>query len=215
MTDIKGVIFDMDGLMIDSERIIHDAIVKGGQIMGLPNIHEVSMRFIGSSNDAARRIFYDAYTEAADFDYLMELKHKFIDELIGNDGFPPKPGIYEILEKLKSKGYTLAVGSSTREWAVKEFLGKINVLGYFDHMICGDMGFRSKPNPDIFIACAEKMNIAPEKCCVLEDSAAGVKAAYLAGMRVIMIPDLIEPTEDIIPMLYALKGSLYDAAELF
>ena len=108
-----------------------------------------------------------------------------------------------------------AVGSSTREWAVKEFLGKIDVLRFFDIFICGDMGLKSKPAPDIFLACADKMGLAPADCFVLEDSINGIKAAHAAGMKPVMIPDMIAPTEEIMPMLYALKPSLVEAAELF
>lgn len=215
MNAVKGVIFDMDGLMIDSERIIHNAIVRGGTEMGLDNIEEVSMRFIGGSNQAARQMFYDAYGENADFDMLMDLKHKYIDLEIGDKGFPAKKGIHEIVDLLLRKGYRISVGSSTREWAVKEFLGKINVLDRFDIFVCGDMGLRSKPFPDIFLACAEKMGAEPSDCFVLEDSINGIKAAYAAGMNPVMIPDLAEPTDEIMPMLYSLKPSLIEAAELF
>lgn len=210
----NGIIFDMDGLMIDSERIINEAVVRGGREMGLADIEKISLLTIGTSHDRTREIYADAYGDF-DFDRLMELKHKYVDEAIGDRGFPPKPGIVEILQKVTDKGYITAVGSSTREWAVKEFLGKIGVTRYFDIYVCGDMGLKSKPAPDIFLECAARMGLAPECCYVLEDSLNGIKAAYAAGMKPVMIPDMISPTEEIMPMLYALKPSLYEAAELF
>lgn len=210
----KGVIFDMDGLMIDSERIINNAVVKAGHEMGLEDIEHVSLLTIGTSHDKTRQIYFDAYGDF-DFERLMELKHIYIDLIIGDSGFPPKPGIREILEKITQKGYVTAVGSSTREWAVKEFLGKIGVTKYFDIYVCGDMGLKSKPAPDIFLSCAERMGVSPENCFVLEDSVNGIKAAYSAGMKPVMIPDMIAPTDEIKPMLYALKNSLFEAAELF
>lgn len=214
MSGAQGIIFDMDGLMIDSERIINRAVVRAGREMGLQGIEDVSLRTIGTSNARTREIYNSVYGEF-DFDRLMDLKHRYIDEIIGDRGFPPKEGICEILEYVAGKGYITAVGSSTREWAVKEFLGKINVLKYFDIFVCGDMGLRSKPFPDIFLACAEKMGVSPGDCFVLEDSLNGIRAAYAAGMKPVMIPDMIAPDEDIIPMLYALKGSLLEAMELF
>ncbi|MCI7766609.1 MAG: HAD family phosphatase [Oscillospiraceae bacterium] len=211
----KGIIFDMDGLMIDSERIINRAVVRAGREMGLADIESVSLRTIGTSNARTREIYSSVYGEDFGFERLMDLKHRYIDEIIGDGGFPPKEGIHEILEYVSGKGYIVAVGSSTREWAVKEFLGKIGVLGYFKIFVCGDMGLRSKPYPDIFLACAEKMGIPPEECFVLEDSPNGIRAAFSAGMKPVMIPDMIAPEEDIMPMLYALKGSLTEAMELF
>ncbi len=210
----KGIIFDMDGLMIDSERIINKAVVRAGHEMGLTGIEQVSLRTIGTSHDKTRQIYSEVYGDF-DFERLMDLKHRYINEMIGDKGFPPKPGIKEILEKVTQKGYITAVGSSTKEWAVREFLGKIGVSGYFRIYVCGDMGLKSKPAPDIFLACAEKMQLAPESCFVLEDSVNGVRAAYAAGMKPVMIPDMIRPSDDIIPMLYSLKSSLLEAAELF
>lgn len=214
MSSKQGIIFDMDGLMIDSERIINDAVVRAGHDMGLADIEHISLKTIGTSHDHTCEIYREAYGDF-DFEHLMDLKHKYIDEIIGDNGFPPKKGITEILDKVTAKGYVTAVGSSTREWAVKEFLGKIDVLRFFDIFVCGDMGLKSKPAPDIFLACADKMGIAPVDCFVLEDSINGIKAAHAAGMKPVMIPDMIAPTEEIMPMLYALKPSLIEAAELF
>ena len=214
MNGAQGIIFDMDGLMIDSERIINRAVVRAGREMGLEGIEEVSLRTIGTSSLRTREIYNSVYGKF-DFDRLMDLKHRYIDEIIGDSGFPPKEGIREMLEYVTEKGYITAVGSSTREWAVREFLGKIDVLKYFDILVCGDMGLRSKPFPDIFLACAEKMGVCPDRCFVLEDSPNGIRAAHAAGMKPVMIPDMIAPDKDIIPMLYALKSSLTEAMELF
>lgn len=210
----QGIIFDMDGLMIDSERTINKAVVRAGREMGLADIENVSLRTIGLNNQSTRELYRSVYGEF-DFDRLMDMKHKYIDEMIGDNGFPPKEGIGELLEYVTKKGYRVSVGSSTREWAVREFLGKIGVLGYFDVLVCGDMGLRSKPYPDIFLACAEKMGIAPHDCYVLEDSPNGIRAAYAAGMKAVMIPDMLAPDEEIKGMLYALKASLTEAMELF
>lgn len=211
----KGIIFDMDGLMIDSERIINRAVVRAGREMGLEDIENVSLRTIGTSSVRTHEIYSSVYGDNFGFDRLMDLKHRYIDEMIGDRGFPPKEGIHEILELVTKKGYIISVGSSTREWAVKEFLGKIGVLCYFDIFVCGNMGLKSKPCPDIFLACAEKMGVEPKDCFVLEDSPNGIRAAFAAGMKPVMIPDMIAPEEDILPMLYALKGSLNEAAEIF
>lgn len=211
----QGIIFDMDGLIIDSERIIRDAVIRGGQEMGLSDIEKISLQVIGTNSIHTRKTYCAAYGDDFNFDHLMDLKHKYIDEAIGDKGFPAKKGIYEMLEYVTSKGYVISVGSSTREWAVKKFLEKIDVLKYFDILVCGDMGLRSKPEPDIFLKCAELMHVEPQDCFVLEDSINGIKAAYAAGMKPVMIPDLLPPTQEIMPMLYSLKNSLTEAIELF
>lgn len=210
----KGVIFDMDGLMIDSERIIHNALVRGGKEMGLSNVEQVCKSVIGVNQLRTREIFFRAFGDF-DYDKLMELKHKYIYEIIKDNGFPPKDGITDILELLSSKGYSLAVGSSSSENAVRKFLGKIDVTKYFNIYVSGDMQLESKPAPDIFLACAERMGIEPANCYVLEDSPNGIRAAYAAGMMPIMIPDMIEPDDDIRSMLFACKKSLREAMKLF
>lgn len=211
---LGGIIFDMDGLLIDSERMINEAVVRGGREMGIKDIERISLLAIGSTNQRTREIYYENCGDV-DFDRLMELKHMYLDEMLGDGFFPLKPGAEHILRQVKDAGYRTAVGSSTREWAVRKFLGGPGLLKYFDVLVCGDMGCKSKPDPDIFLACAEKMRLSPRECAVLEDSPNGIRAAHAAGMLPIMIPDMIEPTEEIISMTYAVKKSLYEAAELF
>lgn len=160
MSSKQGIIFDMDGLMIDSERIINDAVVRAGHDMGLADIEHISLKTIGTSHDHTREIYREAYGDF-DFEYLMDLKHKYIDEIIGDNGFPPKKGITEILEKVTAKGYVTAVGSSTREWAVKEFLGKIDVLRFFDILSAEIWGLKASLLPIFSLPVRIKWGLFP------------------------------------------------------
>ncbi|MCC8042758.1 MAG: HAD family phosphatase [Oscillospiraceae bacterium] len=203
-----GVIFDMDGLMIDSERIIFKALCAAGKEMGLENIEQPLTMSIGINKGDTEKVFRSFYGADFDFERFYKLKYKYLNELVGDKGFPPKKGIIEILDYLTNRNIPIAVCSSTREGAVMDSLEKIGAKDYFRVFVCGDMGLKGKPAPDMFLKCSELMKLSPRDCYVLEDSRNGIKAAYAAGMRPIMIPDMIEPDDEIISMLYALKKDL-------
>lgn len=211
---MKGVIFDLDGLMIDSERIICQALKRAGSDMGLDNVEEPILRCIGLNKISTEAIFREFY--GADFDFVRfyELKAEYISQITGSRGFPPKKGVLELLDYLSAEKIPHAVCSSSRLGYVRESLEKIGALGYFDTFVCGDMGLKGKPEPDMFLRCAELMELQPPECYVLEDSRNGITAAYRAGMKPIMIPDLIAPDDELRAMLYALKSDLTEVIGL-
>lgn len=211
---MKAVIFDMDGLMIDSERIIHEAVIWAGGQLGLENIEKVSRLTIGSNAVRTKEIYFSTYGKNCPFDRLMELKHEYLDRVLGDNGFPAKEGLYRILDFLDENGFLKAVASSTRKGAVYRELEQINVLERFDVLICGDMIEKSKPDPEIFLRASDELGVNPEECYVLEDSFNGVKAGYGAGMKTIMIPDLIMPDDEIIPFAWKITDNLDKACEI-
>jgi beta-phosphoglucomutase-like phosphatase (HAD superfamily) len=211
---MKAVIFDMDGLMIDSERIIHEAVVWAGSQLGLENIENLSRQTMGSNAVRTKEIYFSIYGENCPFDRLMELKHKYLDRVLAGGGFPVKEGLYRILDFLDENGFVKAVASSTRKGAVYHELQQINVLNRFDVLICGDMIEKSKPDPEIFLKASSELGVNPEDCYVLEDSFNGVKAGYSAGMKTIMIPDMIMPDDEIIPFAWRIADNLDEAAEI-
>lgn len=123
---------------------------------------------------------------------------------------PVKRGLPELLDYLKENRYQTAVASSSSRATVEDYLRRAKMEGIFSTLICGDMVTRSKPEPDIFLKAAEELGAAPADCLILEDSPNGIRAAHAAGMRVIMVPDLIEPTADLRAMASKVCESLHD-----
>ena len=211
---MKAVIFDMDGLMIDSERIIHQAIIWAGEKLGLENIEKLAKSTIGSNAVRTREIYFNRYGSNCPFDELMRLKHVYLDRVIGDNGFPAKKGLYEILDFIEEKGLKKAVATSTRKGAVYPQLEKLNVLERFDAVICGDMIENSKPDPEIFLKVSDMLDVKPDECYVLEDSFNGVRAGFNAGMKTIMIPDLIMPDDEIKSLAWKITDNLLKAIDI-
>ena len=126
---------------------------------------------------------------------------------------PQKPGAAEILRALDERGVLLAVASSTPEARVRRHLTEHDFLRRFDAVIGGDRLQRSKPAPDIFLLAAESLGAEPARCFVIEDSFNGIRAAHAARMRPIMVPDMLEPTEEIAAMAEVVTADLFGALE--
>lgn len=192
---IKTVIFDMDGLMFDTERLTGDAWLQVGSRHGLPITKTLLDRMRGLPLDACVRIFKEELGE--DFDYWTLRKERvaYVDQWILDHGMPIKPGLKNLLGWLWRHEYCIALATSTYQAAADRFLELAGVGAYFQYRVYGDMVKHGKPEPDIFLCAAEKTRTSPYHCLVLEDSYAGVEAGWKAGMAVIMVPDVLLPTE--------------------
>ncbi len=211
---MKTVIFDMDGLMIDSERMIHEAMIYVGETLGVEEIDRVSLETIGSNAIRTKQIYLERYGQDFPFEEAMRLKHKYLDHIIYNEGFPAKKGLYNLLDFLEKNKFKTAVASSTRKEAVYMALEKINVLHRFNAVVCGDMVTNSKPNPEIFLKACQMTNSEPSECYVLEDSFNGIKAGYSAGMKTIMVPDMLQPDESIMYAIWKIAENLDEVIEI-
>ena len=194
---LQAVIFDMDGIIFDSERLVIECWEVIAKKHNIPDIVEICMRVQGNNREETGKRFREKYGN----DFLYEVYKKEVSALFrrlyGGGRLPLKPGVVEILEELKHKHVPLALASSTRTDIVKLELEEAHLLQYFDVVLGGDMAARSKPEPDIFLAAAKALGTVPANCYVLEDSQNGVRAAYRAGMHPIMVPDMQQPTEEI------------------
>ena len=210
---MKAVIFDMDGLLIDSERIIHEALVKGGKVMGAENMRETALMLLGVNQKQAEVICRQRYGDDFDYKKLCDLKHKFIDEILSEDYFPAKAGAAEAADRIKKEGFRIAVASSSRRGWVEPSLEYAGMLDRFEVIICGDMVTESKPSPMIFLRTAEALGVDPDECYVLEDSYNGIRAAHRAGMKPIMVPDLLMPDDEMKKLSCYIAKNITDAAE--
>lgn len=211
--NMKAVIFDMDGVIFDSERLVLEGWLELGKKYGIPDIDKVFPKCIGSNAVASKQIFLDYYGE--DFPYDTYKQETSADYHAKYDGgrLPMKRGIKELLQFLKENGYHIGLASSTRYEVVRQQLEDAGILPYFETLTCGDMVKKSKPEPDIFLKAAETLGVNPQDCIVIEDSYNGIRAASRACMFPIMVPDMIAPDEEMKQLAKAIFSNLYEVRD--
>lgn len=194
---IKAVIFDMDGLMFDTEFLVIKGWDYAGEKLGYGKLGYMIYKAIGTNSQKTKEIFYEEFGDKVDVDKLTECTREFVYKYYEENGVPEKPYLHEAIEFLHNSGYKLAVASSSRRQTVESHIKGAGLIDYFNAIVCGDMITKSKPDPEIYLKAAQELNVKPEECIALEDSPNGIKSAYNANMQVIMIPDLVKPTEEI------------------
>lgn len=210
---MNTVIFDNDGLLIDSERIINRALLWAGETMGLDDMENTARAMIGRTQASARRLCAEKYGDDFDYGRLCDLKHEYIDKVLPEGYFPAKHGALEITSRLKENGFRIAVASSSRRGYVEEELKFTGLYDRFEVILCGDNVTKSKPDPQIFLTAAERLGVSPGDCYVLEDSYNGIRAAHAAGMKPIMVPDLLPPDEEMQRLAVYIADDLIGAGE--
>ena len=210
----KAVIFDMDGLMFDTEFLVVKAWDKVGQDLGVGKLGFMINKALGTNADKTRELFYEEFKGKVDYDQVTKLSREYIYDYYDKNGIPVKEGLYELLDYLKEKNYKLAVASSSRRESVLHHLEDAKVTDYFDAIVCGDMIKNSKPAPDIYLKAAEELGVDPSECIALEDSPNGIRSANNAGMKVIMVPDLVEPDKEISDIIYLKLDNLKQAIKV-
>ena len=211
--NFKAVIFDMDGVIFDSERIGLQEWIKLGEKYSIPDIAQVYPKCIGVNAVYSKRIFTEHYGENFPYDSYRQEIFKEIDKNYGNGKMPLKSGIGELLLFLKEMEWHVGLASSTQQEVVKRLLYNAELLPYFETLTCGDMVKKSKPEPDIFLKAAETLGVKPEECIVIEDSYNGIRAASKAGMFSIMIPDMFAPDEEMKQLASAIFNNLHEVRE--
>lgn len=211
---MKTVIFDMDGVIFDSERIVKMCWEAVSDKYHLYDIDETYYKSVGTNKAATRVILNEKY--GADFDvtsFFEDTRTKFY-EYTEKYGMPKKDGAEELLAYLKKKEYRIGLASSTRYAAVVEELRDTGLLGYFDYIIGGDMVEHSKPNPEIFEKCLAGLGGRASDTYVIEDSYNGIRAAKAAGMIPVMVPDMLEPDEEMREKARFIKKNLYEVMDI-
>lgn len=188
---IKAVIFDMDGLMFDTEMLSLRYWHTVFDIHHIEAIEEFLIKIRGLNKKASAALFKEYYPNENCFSRLREEKDALVQKYIKENGVPIKEGLIELLEYLKGNGYKIVLATSTENKVAVQYLKQANVYQYFTDFCFGDEVICSKPNPEIFLRAAKKVDVNPECCLVLEDSKSGVEAAGLANMNIIWIPDLV------------------------
>ena len=193
---MRTVIFDMDGLMFDTERVFVEAWDYAGEKIGIGKAGYMTLKTLGLNNKKSQEVWRQEFGGGYDLEALRAYTKEYLTNYYESNKVPVKKGLYILLDYLKENAYRLAVASSSPRWEVERHLKDAGVFECFEAVVCGDMIERSKPEPDIYIAACAQLGVEPEECWALEDSKSGLLSAARAGCMPIMVPDLWQPDEE-------------------
>lgn len=193
---IKAVLFDMDGVLIDTEKYLTRFWQQAAEEVGLSLTIEDCYEFRSFASRFAAAAFQKKYGKAYDYFAIRSRRKELMKTHIETNGIEMKPEVKETLKKLKQKGLQLAVVTATDEERTKQYLTEIGIYDWFDSIVCATMVERGKPFPDVYLYACEKIGYRPKECMAVEDSPNGVRAASDAGCQTVMVPDLTQPDEE-------------------
>jgi HAD superfamily hydrolase (TIGR01509 family) len=189
---IKAAIFDMDGLLIDSERIIMQGCIQAAASIGITYTQAEYVELVGRIWTDSTRLMTQQLGSEENFQHVMRGLNTYLDAC--NHVFPLKPGALALLKYYQSQGIICSVASSSPTPHITHRLTHTGVLDYFSHVTSGQEVTRGKPNPDIYLLALQKLGLQAEECIAFEDSELGAQAAIAAGLRVVVVPDLRQPS---------------------
>ena len=207
----RAVIFDMDGLLIDSERVILDCWRSVAAEQALPLDDGLWLSMVGMHDAACTEMLAHLLGQAKAERLSIECKDRY--DLLVERGLPLKDGAVELLDALSARGVPLAIATSTRRERALVKLARCGIDHYFDALATSSDVAHHKPAPDIYLLAAERLGVPPENCVAIEDSEMGVRAASAAGMAVIQVPDLV-PASDLTRSLAQVAASLHEVRSL-
>ena len=212
---MPAIVFDMDGVLIDSERLVLKAWKHIGEELALPDLEPLFYKAIGTTHAHTATLFADAFGK--DFDYIdfRDRVREYFYNVLTVNGAPLKKGVVELLDWLKAEGWAIGLASSSREVGVRLNMERTGLISYFDVLIGGDMLKVSKPAPDIYLLACEKLGVDPGRTYAVEDSYNGIRSAHAAGMHALMVPDMVPENDEmrslaraVLPDLFAVRDWL-------
>ncbi|MCC2254991.1 HAD family phosphatase [Ruminococcus sp. CLA-AA-H200] len=210
--ECRGAIFDMDGLLFDTEKVFqqtwHEIAYERGVTLPDSYAREIS----GTTGEDSRKIVEKYYKTTDGRAVIEECKRRVRKKLEKN--VPEKPGVENILRRFRENGIRTAVASSSDKELIENNLRVTGLAGYFDEVVSGKEVKRGKPAPDIFLLAAERIGCSPCECYVFEDSENGIRAGAAAGCFAVMVPDLVTPSDEVRELCGAVCESLDEAAEV-
>ena len=210
---VAAVVFDMDGLLFDTEKLYGQAILTAASELDVEMTTEVFLRFVGTPWAHNRRQMLEAYGEAYPAEELRVAWMRHF-KLLVVDNLDLKPGVEALLDLLDELGLPRAIATSSSHGTVEHHLGEHGLAGRFHHVVAAGDYTNSKPAPDPFLLAARKLGVDPRDCLALEDSLNGVRSASSAGMMTVMVPDLIQPPDEIRSLCAVVAPSLLDVPAL-
>ena len=211
---ICAVIFDMDGVLIDTEKHYNAAWCQAATEAGFPFTREHALLLRSCEAKEGEKLMQGIFGPSFDYYALRERRRELVRERLAQYGLEKKPGVEETLRFLRAKGIKTAVATATALDITKSHLTTIGVCDLFDSIVSAKNVAHGKPEPDVYLYACEQIGERPQDCMAVEDSPNGIMAAYRAGLRTVMVPDLTQPDEELTKYLYACVNSLSDLCEL-
>lgn len=212
--NIEALVFDMDGLLFDSERVVQRTWNMAGEEMGKGPVGEQIYHTLGMNLKSRTEFFHKVYGPDFPMDEFSEKTRKYYRQIEEREGVPLKPGVRELLSYGKQHGYKMAVATSSRREYSTYMLKKGGIYSYFDALVFGDMVENAKPDPEIYLRACRLLETDPRNCMALEDSPNGIRAASSAGMYAVMVPDLVQPDKEVRELAFRVCSDLYEVMEM-
>lgn len=212
MKKVESVIFDMDGVLFDTESIYLKVWKNVFRKYGYKMTKDIYSQVIATGRENVKKVFLREFGQDLPIEKMYEEKDIALKEEIEKRVYIKK-GAIEILTHLKSKNYKVALATSSDRERMNKQLEKARIKKYFDEIVCKDEVEKTKPNPEIYLKVANKLNVNPKNCLVIEDSLAGVKAAYKANMKVLHVEDLKKADNEIKKYCYKSFNNLLEIKE--
>lgn len=212
---IKGVLFDMDGLVLDTEKLYTRFWQEAANALGYPMTREQALGLRSLNKEFGQPKLQSYFDKPIRYEEVRDKRVELMNAFIEKEGVEAKAGIQELLAYLKDKGIKTAIATSSPLERAERYLDFVGLGGAFDKLITGNMVKKGKPEPDIYLLAASHLGLAPSECLALEDSPAGILAANRAGCFPVIIPDQDQPTEDVKELLFAEVSRLDLVISLF
>lgn len=197
MKNVKAILFDMDGVIFDTERVYLEEWKQVFKKYGYKMKDEIYISVMGTGRENVKKVFKEYYGDNLPIEDMYVDKDILLNEAVSENKIPLKTGAFDILSYLKDNGYKTALATSAKRDRLEIQLHLADIKDKFDAIVCIDDVGKGKPNPDIFLLAAEKIGVEPSDCMVIEDSEAGIMAAFNAGMIPVHVKDLKEVSETI------------------
>ena len=205
---IKAILFDMDGLVLDTEKLYTRFWQEAARSLGFPMTKEQALGMRSLNRGAGEAKLKSYFGEPVNYEEVRQKRIELMEAYIEENGVTLKPGVHEILAYARECGLKTAITTSSPIERTVRYLTQVGLDGAFDKLVSGYMVEKGKPEPDIYLYAAGLLSVEPEECMVLEDSPAGILAAYRAGCVPVMIPDQDEPDEETKKLLFACVARL-------
>ncbi|MCR5255106.1 MAG: HAD family phosphatase [Acetatifactor sp.] len=213
MKSFEAVVFDMDGVIFDSEKAVMDCWIELSKKYNIPDIEGPYLACTGTNAAKTREIMLEAYGDDFPYDRYAKEASVMYHERYDGGRLPMKKGVVELLTFLSDNNKKIALASSTKRKTVIDQLRDAGILSFFDTVVTGDMVEKSKPAPDIFLKACEEIGVEPAKAYAIEDSYNGIRSAYRGNLRPIMVPDLLPETEEMKELAETVLTDLYEVNE--
>ena len=211
--NIKAVIFDMDGVILNTEPLLAKYWCMAAREFGFPMEYEHALTLRSMCEKYASPFLKKTFGESFDYRTVRSRRKELMNKDIEENGLELKPGIGELLDYIDTTELKAAVATATDMERAERYLKSVGLYDRFDKICCGPMVKNGKPDPDLYLFAVDQIGMKPSECIAIEDSPNGIKSAYGAGLNTIMVPDLSQPDEELKKMLFKKCGSLTDVIE--